>query len=367
MGIIIGVSSLTSSSRGVDKYTFIASEIRRRIANGQLSPGSQLPQRTELEESFQVSKVTLQRAMNLLIEDGFIDATRRKGSFVVARPPHLSRYALVFQGTPGGTQTWSRFWMALANEAAWRERQDEVTIPVFYGIDGHTDTNDYQKLAIEVEEHRVAGVIYVAAYPRRPDLSLLQRTGVPGVTVQSSPHEGVPCVTIDEESFVLKALDHLKKQGRRRVAFVCPPEYAERQGEFLQGQAAAFGLETRPYWVQGIGLEMPSAARNCVHLLMNAAQTERPDALVITDDNLTEAATIGLLAAGVGVPGDLDVIGHANFPWKTPCVVETRRLGYDVRPLLGACLQSIDAQRSGNPAPQLIKMPAQFEDELAVS
>ncbi|WP_123580867.1 GntR family transcriptional regulator [Abditibacterium utsteinense] len=360
------MNSLISSSRGVDKYTSIATEIRRRIANGQLMPGSQLPQRTELEESFQVSKVTLQRAMNLLIEDGFIDATRRKGSFVVARPPHLSRYALVFQGAPGGTQSWSRFWMALSNEAAWRERQDEVSIPIFYGIDGHIDTNDYQKLAMEVEEHRVAGVIYVAAYPRRPDLSLLKRTGVPGVTVQSSPNEGVPCVTIDEESFVFKALNYLRERGRRRVAFVCPPEYAERQGEFLQQQVAAFGMETRPYWIQGVGLDMPSAARNCVHLLMNPSQNERPDALVITDDNLTEAATIGLLAAGINVPGEVEVVGHANFPWKTPCVVEARRLGYDVRPLLGACLQSIDAQRSGHPAPQLIKMPAQFEDELAV-
>lgn len=358
------METLALSSRGADKYTAIANEIRRRIATGQLSPGSQLPQRAELEESFHVSKVTLQRAMNLLIEDGFIDAAPRRGSFVVARPPHLSRYALVFQGAPKGPQLWSRFWMALTNEAAWRERQDDVTIPVYYGIDGHTDTNDYQKLAIEVEEHRVAGVIYVAAYPRTPDLSLLHRTGVPGVTVQSAPQDNVPCVTIDEESLVFKALDYFQKNGRRRVGFICPPEYAERQGEFLQQQVALRGLETRPYWIQGVGLEMPSAARNCVHLLMNPSQSERPDALLITDDNLTEAATIGLLAAGVSVPGEVEVVAHANFPWKTPCVVEAQRLGYDVRPLLEACLRSIDEQRSGQPVLQLIRMPAQFEEDL---
>lgn len=356
-------------SRGADKYTSVASEIRRRIAIGEFSPGSQLPHRAELEEVFQVSKVTLQRVMNMLIEDGFIDATRSKGSFVVERPPHLSRYALAFQGTPKGgatdTNHWTRFWMALVNEATCREREDAVSIPVFYGIDGHTDTSDYRSLAANVMEHRVAGVIFVAAHPRLPDLSLLRETGVPGVTVQCPPQEGVPSVVIDYESFVTRALQHLSKRGRRRVAFICPPDFSENRREFMEEQAVAHGLEIRPYWIQGVGLEAPSMARHCVHLLMAQSQPERPDALIITDDNLTEAATTGLLAAGIKVPTEIEVVAHANFPWKTPCVVPARRLGYDVRPLLKACLESIDVQRSNQNAPQIINMTAQFEDELS--
>jgi DNA-binding transcriptional regulator YhcF (GntR family) len=368
MGIIIHMSNVTTSFRGSDKYTSVASEIRRKIATGEFSPGSQLPHRTELEEVFQVSKVTLQRVMNTLIADGFIDATRNKGSFVVERPPHLSRYALAFQGTPQesstGNQHWARFWMALVNEAARRECQNNLSLPVFYGIDGHTDTNHYQKFVLEVEEHRVAGVIFVAAHPRLPDLSLLRRTGVPVVTIQCPPQEGIPCVVIDYESFVIRALQHLHQRGRRRVAFICTSDFSEYMGKFMQQQVTAHGMETRPYWIQGIEAETPTAARNCVHLLMAPVQPERPDALIITDDNLTEAATTGLLAAGIKVPRDIDVVGHANFPWKTPCVVETRRLGYDVRPLLGACLESIDVQRRGQYAPQIINMTAQFEDEL---
>jgi len=362
------MSNVTSSFRGADKHTSVASEIRRKIASGEFSPGSQLPHRTELEGVFQVSKVTLQRVMNTLIADGFIDATRNKGSFVVERPPHLSRYALAFQGTPQdsstGNQHWARFWMALVNEAACREREHKVSLPVFYGIDGHPDSGCYQRLVSEVEEHRVAGVIFVAAHPRLPDLSLQRRTGVPAVTIQCPPQTGVPCVVIDYESFVIRALEHLRQRGRRRVAFICPSNFSESMSEFIHQQVAAHGMETRPYWIQGIETEIPSAARNCVHLLMAPVQPERPDALIITDDNLTEAATTGLLAAGIKVPGEIEVVGHANFPWKTPCVVETRRLGYDVRRLLQASLQSIDAQRRGQSAPQIINMTAQFENEL---
>lgn len=352
------------AERGADKYSSIANEFRRRIAAGELSPGTQLPHRAELEESFQVSKVTMQRVMNLLIEDGFIEATRRKGSFVADRPPHLSRYALAFQGTPGGTGLWTRFWMALVNEAAWRERQDKITLPIFYGIDGHTATEDAQKLNSEIEEHRLAGVIYLPN-PRDPDISLLKKLDVPSVAIQSKFDGSASCVTIDYHSFLMRALEWLRARGRKRVAFVCASDFAEDSRDWMQQQAADYGFITHPYWIQGIGLECPMSARSCVHLLMNAAQSEQPDALIITDDNLTEAATAGLLAAGVKVPEAMEIVGHANFPWKTPCLVETRRLGFDVRPILGACLQSIDEQRAGRNEAQFIKMPAQFENELA--
>ena len=352
------------AERGADKYSSIANEFRRRIAAGELSPGAQLPHRTELEESFQVSKVTMQRVMNLLIEDGFIEATRRKGSFVADRPPHLSRYALAFQGTPGGSGLWTRFWMAMVNEASGRERQNGISIPLFYGVDGYAATPDAQRLALEIEQHRLAGVIYLPN-PREPDLTLLENIDVPGVAVQSGFDGSFSCVTVDYQSFVVRALEWLRARGRHRVAFVCPADFAESQGTWMQQQAVAHGFATRPYWTLGIGVESPGSARNCLHLLMNPAQTERPDALIITDDNLTEAATAGLLAAGVNVPAEMEIVGHANFPWKTPCLTETRRLGFDVRPILGACLHSIDEQRNGQTQPQLIEMPAQFEDELA--
>lgn len=359
------MSASIEASRGVDKYSEIANEIRRRIAEGQFSPGSQLPQRTELEKSFQVSKVTLQRAMNLLIEDGFIDATPRRGSFVAQRPPHLARYAMAFQGTPSNGGRWSRFWMALANEATRREHQNDLTIPIYYGIDGHTDTSDYQKLRVEVEEHRVAGVIFVADYPRLPDLSLAQHTGVPSVTIQSAANDGVPCVTIDEKSLIFQALDELQARGCRRIAFLCAPEYAERRGEFLEAQVAARGMETRPQWMQSVAINEPFSARNCMRLLMSLPLAERPDGLVITDDNLVESASIGLLASQISIPAELKIVAHANFPWKTSCVVEARRIGYDIRSILGACLSSIDAQRQNLAAEPIIEVPAQFEEELA--
>ncbi len=360
------MTSLDSSARGADKYSAVATEIRRRIATGHLQPGSQLPQRTELEEMFQVSKVTLQRAMNLLIEDGFIDATRRKGSFVSARPPHLSRYALAFQGQANPNIHLSQFWVALANECARREREEQCALPIYYGIDGHTDTPAFEKLNREVHEHWLAGVIFVPNYSHPPDLSWILNASLPCVVVQDGAEPQAPTIAVGQRLFLLRALDYVASKGCRRVAFLrhSGDLAGEFNLEFLMPEIEARGLETRPFWTQGVSLQDPIAARNCMHLLMQSGQSERPDALIITDDNLVEFGTLGLVDAGIKPSGDITVVAHTNFPWKTQSYVEVQRLGYDVHQLLSACIESIDCQRQGEDVPPFTELPALFEPEI---
>ena len=358
------MSDLISSSRGADKYTSIANEIRRRIATGQLSPGSRLPQRAELEEDFQVSKVTLQRAMNLLIEDGFVDVTRRKGSFVVERPPHLSRYALVFQGLHDPHNHLSQFWVALANEAARRERQSQNSIPIYYGINGHTDTEDFHKLSSEIHEHRLAGLIYVPDYSFPPDLSVVGESGLPCVMLQYETNDLAPTVRVSLKSFMLRALDYVASKGCRRVAFLRHGGDEDASYPYLPDALAERGLETKPFWTQGVSVRLPQSARNAMHLLMHTGQDDRPDALIITDDNLVEFGTLGLVDAGVKPSGEMVVVAHANFPWKTQSYVEVQRLGYDIHQILAACIENIDRQRQNEKVPVVTQIPALFENEL---
>ena len=98
---------------------------------------------------------------------------------------------------------------------------------------------------------------------------------------------------------------------------------------------------------------------------MHDGQSERPDALIITDDNLVEYAAAGVIAAGMRVPEELEVVAHCNFPWPTPSVVPVKRLGYEVTRILQACLDSIDLQRSGQKALPVTQIPAVFEEEVS--
>ena len=89
-----------------------------------------------------------------------------------------------------------------------------------------------------------------------------------------------------------------------------------------------------------------------------------PDALLISDDNLVEHATAGLVAAGARVPEDVEVVAHCNFPWPTPSVLSVERLGYDAREVLDRCLRAIDDRRSGVPGSDNVDVPVRFEREV---
>jgi len=62
------------------KQEFILNRVRGDIVGGRLSPGDQLPTRQALEQEFQVSSATLQRALDQLIRDGFIYARGSMGT-----------------------------------------------------------------------------------------------------------------------------------------------------------------------------------------------------------------------------------------------------------------------------------------------
>ena len=93
-------------------------------------------------------------------------------------------------------------------------------------------------------------------------------------------------------------------------------------------------------------------------------QMEYPDGLLIADDNLVEHAQMGIVDSGVRVGQELHLVIHANFPSAGPNVLPARRLGYDARTALSACLELLEEVRQGKPAGVRV-VPAVFEDELS--
>jgi DNA-binding LacI/PurR family transcriptional regulator len=123
-------------------------------------------------------------------------------------------------------------------------------------------------------------------------------------------------------------------------------------------------MTTLPRWRQIVSMSNPDGARLAVELLM--ADRERPDALLINDDNFVEPAVAGLVAAGVRVPEELTVVGHANFPLPPPKALPVRLLGYDQRAMLRAAIDLIDRCRSGETPSQSITLPPLWEEEVGV-
>ena len=72
-------------SRAV-RYRDIAENLRDRVAAGEFGAGRLLPSEAELSEGYEVSRVTVRRALELLREEGLIDARQGLGWFVATDP-----------------------------------------------------------------------------------------------------------------------------------------------------------------------------------------------------------------------------------------------------------------------------------------
>ena len=63
-------------------YLQVASAIRRRIDEGQWRPGQKIPTLEEFETEFQVARVTVRQAIDILEQEGLVRRQQGKGTFV---------------------------------------------------------------------------------------------------------------------------------------------------------------------------------------------------------------------------------------------------------------------------------------------
>lgn len=72
------------------RYRAIADELRHRVERGEPAAGALLPSESELSASHGVSRVTVRKALELLRDEGLIDARQGFGWFVASDPVRQS-------------------------------------------------------------------------------------------------------------------------------------------------------------------------------------------------------------------------------------------------------------------------------------
>lgn len=70
----------------VPLYLQIAEQFRGLIARGELMPGARLPTEEELITRFDLSRITVRKALGMLVEDGILVRRQGKGTFVASPP-----------------------------------------------------------------------------------------------------------------------------------------------------------------------------------------------------------------------------------------------------------------------------------------
>lgn len=163
---------------------------------------------------------------------------------------------------------------------------------------------------------RADGLLVLSLQPPARDLDRLVAAGMPIVLVDVHA-EAVPCVLTDDVEGGRLATEHLLGLGHRRIAFIGEDPSnelgfsatAKREHAYRRVLAAA-GIEVEPGWVAHCPHDRHEAARVAAAML---ERPDRPTAVFASSDVQALGVLAAAVAAGLGVPGDLSVVGYDDI------------------------------------------------------
>ena len=358
MGVFLSADNISKSAR--TKNGRIAEDLRRQIVSGRLRPSDPLPIRDDLRKQFSVSNTTIQAALDRLAKEGFVHARPRAGTFVVDHPPHLYHYGLLV--TSGNTDlSRNHFWQALARASTETDLEAPRQIRLFTGVQPNVHNKITQRVERHVLDHRLAGLIFSSNAQSFTGTPILSEPGIARIAF-STPSPGVVGIALDRQIFWQMAIERLSRLGRRRLAVITRIN-PDPEEDFLLKLIAQHGMISKTAWRQA-SPQTEEADRRLAMLLMDPSHLERPDALVIADDNLVPGVTAGIAELGIRCPGELAVIAHTNYPSPTEAHCPVFRLGWDARTAIQNAVETIDQINAGNEVPDSTRLLPVFEDSI---
>ncbi len=346
----------------------VANWVRGQIVRAALPPGARLAPRTDLVTRFGVSSLTVQRAMDQLVEDGFIETRGPLGSFAASLPPHLHRIGLAF--SPGRhSPAWSNLWEALLAAADRVQREGVYRFATYTGVDAHVDSVDCRLLERDISRRALAGVLFDHYSMEIVAQRKIDCCGLPVVAITHDlANAAIPAITPRHEQYFDIALRQAKASGCRAPAIVALANsdvWAMIPG--LRRLFKKHGLSWRAEWMQGAPVPGSEWAEQSVRLLFSDHARQRPDVLLVADDNLAPTVAATLKALSIRVPAQLRVMALCNYPRIPSVAMEFEWVGFDLVQMLRSAIVSFRRQREGLATPKTTLIPARYYGLASIS
>ena len=294
-------------------YQQVAADIRRKIISGQMPVGTQLQPHRELATSYDVSIMTINKALSGLVSEGVLHSRVGRGTFVAVRPaPHGIRVG----GTLGFVlrDLSSPFFSLVAHAA--QQRADALGWGLLF-------SSSSRRLDREDEQIRrfrsigVNGLIIVSmnrTYRISEPIQELHAAGFPYVMVSYTEGEDVPFIGMDLHRAGYLAGRHLLEMGRRRVGYIGDrfgSIMCELRGSGLRRALEEAGFPLDPalqfeYPLEGEWNDYKSGYAVGEQVV---AMAERPDAMFVFNDLGALGFQDAVLDHGLRVPDDIAIVG----------------------------------------------------------
>ena len=202
------------------------------------------------------------------------------------------------------------FWTGVAIGAE-REAEAEGYVLVVSNTGGNAERE--RRVIRMLQEHRVDGLIVSPVTVTDRLLTELRAEGRPFLQIDRSVKGvDIPCVRTDHVAGSAMAVDHLVRRGRPDIAFVCGPQNVQTYQLRLEGFRKAVerhGLKRTTTAV--LDAATAEQAQAAVRKILDARP--RPTSLYVGNIWMTLGALRAVRAAGLSVPGDLEIVGFDDI------------------------------------------------------
>lgn len=353
--------------RSPDKREEISGYIRQQIVSGLWAPGDLISSRAELEKQFSTTPITVQRAVQPLIEDGQICTKGRKGTFVSESPPHLRRFALVFPHHPDDPIAENGFFKRLRITASELKTNEQLDIECFFGIDGRQDQKDHMELVRQLKRSTFAGIIFAFPPLQLLNTAIVALPEIPRVAFMSGDiGDSIIPIRLAGDSVKNRALHYFKSQNKKRPCFLL--HHVDSFGDFctqLIEQAGTLGMTLRPEWIQVLNQNRLNGNTHLARLLFSDNNNAVPDSIFIADDNAIPYVLEGIQAERAEKAREITVCAQCNLPSDEQYQLPVKRIGFDIPKVLRQAIDMIAANRREHQPLKILTAPACDENELS--
>jgi len=303
------------------KYREITEHLRALIVHGELKPGTRLPSMKVLARQWDTNYFTVQSALTPLANEGLIERTPRRGTFVRSRLARLSSVGCYFGGNLWSDTEgifYQRAYGAIQELAFERDIRCELYID---NRPGHGQSSELPLLAKAVQERQIQGLIGMMLNPN--DIEWLRKLPIPLALLQGQRGG----IHVDIEEVYALVLDRLKAEGCTSVGIITRGSGPVR--EIFQRLAEERGMRTGRAWCPAVPPGWDGGGERFAYQAFKQmwALQERPEGLYVEPDWDCRGAIIAMLELGVSVPENLKFVAYRNSsvkylcPWEVPAVV----------------------------------------------
>lgn len=304
------------------KYVQLAENLRRMIAQGELKPGTRLPSFSEMKQLFDATQRTVEKAHDLLEEDGLIRRETGRGAFVCdpadtvkAPTNHILKVGMVVPPDilHSGLSGYLRGLLAGLTQQHPGQKEIEVRLLLadeFYNGVGRLH------YAAALQDGSIDALVMTLYELSSADLKLLKACRLPiAFAGLACPDARWPLVRSDLASGVETLVDFLCRQSQTDIGLLLGGRKGRTSAAFLAGAASVLaqhglldGLAARTAYLSQDYIEnlrdrlrIPGMVRQLVEAGAKA--------IVCADDEMAIGAISALEEMGLSVPGDVVVTG----------------------------------------------------------